>query len=172
MTIGTQPAKRSVPALVAFGLCIVGVLIPAYLTYEHFTDSTTLACSDSGTVNCLKVTTSQWSVIAGVPVAVAGLAFFLAMTLLCASTRWARDTALLRLIRVVAGVVMVLWLVYVEIFKVDAICLRCTGSTTSPCCCSSPSCGGGRANAPIGSRNYDSAVESQTIGGYRGTCVW
>ncbi len=23
--------------------------------------------------------------------------------------------------------VMVLWLVYVEIFKVDAICLRCTG---------------------------------------------
>lgn len=80
-----------------------------------------------GTVNCLKVTTSQWSVIAGVPVAVAGLAFFLAMTLLCAPTRWARDTALLRLIGVVAGMVMVLWLVYVEIFKVDAICLWCTG---------------------------------------------
>lgn len=98
MTIGTQPAKRSVPALVAFGLCIVGVLISAYLTYEHFTDSTTLACSDSGTVNCLKVTTSQWSVIAGVPVAVASLAFFLAMTLVCAPTRWAPDTALLRLI--------------------------------------------------------------------------
>lgn len=83
--------------------------------------------SDSGTVNCLKVTTSQWSVIAGIPVAVAGLAFFLAMTLLCAPTRWARDTALLRLIGVVAGMVMVRWLVYVEIFKVDAICLWCTG---------------------------------------------
>jgi len=73
---------------VAFGLCSVGVLISTYLTYEHFTDSTTLACSDSGTVNCLKVATSLWSVIAGVPVAVAGLAFFLAMTLLCAPTRW------------------------------------------------------------------------------------
>jgi uncharacterized membrane protein len=127
MTIGTQPAKRSVPALVAFGLCIVGVLISAHLTYEHFTDSTTLACSDSGTVNCLKVTTSQWWVIAGVPVVVAGLAFFLAMTLVCAPTRWARDTALLRLIAMIAGMVMVLWLVYVEIFKVDAICLWCTG---------------------------------------------
>jgi len=67
---------------VAFGLCIVGVLIWAYLTYEHLTDSTTLACSDSGTVDCLKLTTSRWSAIAGVPVAVAGLAFFLAMTLL------------------------------------------------------------------------------------------
>lgn len=27
----------------------------------------------------------------------------------------------------IAGMVMVLWLVYVEIFKVDAICLWCTG---------------------------------------------
>jgi uncharacterized membrane protein len=121
------PARPSAPAWVAFGLCIVGVLISAYLTYEHFTGSSTLACSGNGTVNCLKVTTSQWSVIAGVPVAVAGLAFFLAMTLLCAPTRWARDAALPRLVGVVAGMIMVLWLVYVEIFEVDAICLWCTG---------------------------------------------
>lgn len=127
MTLRTAPTRRSVPAWVAFGLCLVGVLISAYLTYEHFTASTTLACSDSGTVNCYKVTTSPWSVIAGVPVAAAGLAFFLAMALLCAPTRWARDTALLRLVGVVAGMVMVLWLVYVEIFEVDAICLWCTG---------------------------------------------
>lgn len=126
-TAAAPARNKSVPALASFGLCILGVLLSAYLTYEHFTGSATLACSGSGTINCLKVTTSSWSVIAGVPVAVAGLAFFLAMTLLCAPTRWAGHTALLRLIGVVAGMVMVLWLVYVEIFEVDAICLWCTG---------------------------------------------
>ncbi|MET3806383.1 putative membrane protein [Nakamurella sp. UYEF19] len=123
----TRPVTRSAPALASFALCLVGLLISAYLTYEHFTDSATLACSDNGAINCLKVTTSQWSEIAGVPVAVAGLAFFLAMTLLCAPTRFTREVGVLRLVGVVVGTVMVLWLVYVEIFKVDAICLWCTG---------------------------------------------
>ncbi|SDP20640.1 Uncharacterized membrane protein [Nakamurella panacisegetis] len=117
---------RSRPQLIAFGLSIAALLISAYLTYEHFTGSTTLACSGTQTVNCLKVTTSQWSVIAGVPVAVAGLAFFVVMTLLCAPTRFAKDVALLRLLGVLIGTASVLWLVYVELFKVDAICLWCT----------------------------------------------
>lgn len=122
-----RPVTRSAPAWTSFALCLVGLLISAYLTYEHFTDSTTLACSDNGAINCLKVTTSQWSEIGGVPVALAGLAFFLAMTVLCAPSRFARDVGLLRLIGVVVGTVMVLWLIYVEIFEVDAICLWCTG---------------------------------------------
>lgn len=122
-----RPATRSTPALASFILALLGVLVSGYLTYEHFTASTTLACSDNGAINCLKVTTSQWSVIAGVPVAVAGLGFFLAMALLCAPTRFAAHVAGLRLIGVVIGTAMVLWLIYVELFKVNAICLWCTG---------------------------------------------
>lgn len=117
---------RPVPAWTAFSLTVAGLLVSAYLTFEHFTDSATLACSENGTVNCLKVTTSKWSEIAGVPVAVAGLAFFVAMALLCAPTRFARDLGLLRVIGAVVGIAMVLWLVYVELFEVDAICLWCT----------------------------------------------
>jgi uncharacterized membrane protein len=49
------------------------------------------------------------------------------MTLLCAPTRFAKDLGMLRLAGVVVGTLMVLWLVYVEIFEVDAICLWCTG---------------------------------------------
>jgi uncharacterized membrane protein len=122
-----RTATRSVPARIAFALCLVGLLLSAYLSYEHFTESATLACSDTGAVNCLKVTTSKWSEIAGVPVAVAGLGYFLAMTLLCAPTRFAADLGLLRLVGVVTGTLMVLWLIYVEIFEVQAICLWCTG---------------------------------------------
>lgn len=122
-----EPRTRSAPAWTAFALTIAGLLVSAYLTFEHFTGSATLACSDNGTVNCLKVTTSKWSEIAGVPVAVAGLAFFAAMALLCAPTRFTRDLGLLRVIGAVVGIAMVLWLVYVELFEVDAICLWCTG---------------------------------------------
>ncbi len=121
-----QPRTRSAPAWTAFSLSVLGVLVSGYLTFEHFTDSATLACSDSGAINCLKVTTSKWSVIAGVPVAVAGLAFFVAMTLLCAPARFARGLGLLRVVGAVVGIAMVLWLVYVELFEVDAICLWCT----------------------------------------------
>ena len=121
-----RPRTRSAPAWTAFTLAVLGLLGSAYLTFEHFTDSATLACSDSGVVNCLKVTTSKWSVIAGVPVAVAGLAFFAAMALLCAPARFARDLGRLRVLGAVVGIAMVLWLVYVELFEVDAICLWCT----------------------------------------------
>jgi uncharacterized membrane protein len=123
----TRPRIRRAPAWTAFTLSVLGVLVSAYLTYEHFTDSATLACSDNGAINCLKVTTSKWSEIAGVPVAVAGLAFFVAMALLCVPARFTRDLGLLRVVGAVVGIVMVLWLVYVELFEVDAICLWCTG---------------------------------------------
>lgn len=126
MTMPERTTTGALPGRLALVLCILGTAISAYLTYEHFTDSTTLACSGTGAVNCLKVTTSRWSEIAGVPVAVAGLAFFLAMTLLCAPTPFVRAVGLLRLVGVVVGTGMVLWLIYVELFEVEAICLWCT----------------------------------------------
>ena len=33
-----------------------GLLVSAYLAYEHFTSSTTLACPETGVVNCAEVT--------------------------------------------------------------------------------------------------------------------
>jgi Vitamin K epoxide reductase family len=71
--------------LASFALAIVGLMISVYLTYEHFTGAATKACLDTGTVNCVKMTTSPWSVIAGIPVAIAALAYYAAMTLLFAA---------------------------------------------------------------------------------------
>ena len=118
---------RPNPAAVAsFTLAIVGLLISAYLTYEHFTGAATLACSDTGAVNCVKVTTSPWSVTAGVPVAVAGMAYYAAMTLLCLPVRGTGILATARVVGAAVGAGAVPWLIYVELFKVDAICLWCT----------------------------------------------
>jgi uncharacterized membrane protein len=106
---------------------IAGLLISIYLTIGHYTTATLLACPESATINCQKVTTSHWSHIRSVPVAVLGLVYFAAMTALCAPIAW-RRTALDR-IRVTAagvGVLSAVCLVWIELFRVNAICLWCT----------------------------------------------
>lgn len=87
-----------------------------------------LACPEGVTINCAKVTSSPYSMILGIPVAALGLGYFLVMTALLTPAAWARrrlDPA--RIVWVVAGVVMVLYLVWVELFQVNALCLWCTG---------------------------------------------
>lgn len=117
---------RSVARWIALAASVVGLAVSTYLTVEHYDSSVSFACPQTATINCEKVTTSSYSVIAGIPVAVLGLAFFVAMTVLLVLSTRDGLTALLRLVGAVVGVVMVLWLVYVELFEVSAICLWCT----------------------------------------------
>jgi uncharacterized membrane protein len=99
------------------------------LTYEHYTGSTSLVCSDKGIVNCLAVTTSSYAKVAGVPVAVLGLVFFAVMLFLQIPAAWKRSEPAIRWARMtwaVAGVATVVYLLYAELFEIDAICLWCT----------------------------------------------
>lgn len=113
----------------SFALSGIGLATSIYLTYEHFTGSTSLLCSEQGAVDCAKVTTSQWSMLAGVPVALLGLLFYLAMTLLTSPPGWRLNARLgdaLRLLATAGGLVFVFYLVWAELFKIHAICLWCT----------------------------------------------
>jgi uncharacterized membrane protein len=103
--------------------------VSAYLTFEHYSASVTLSCPNTGVVNCVKVTTSSYSKLAGVPVALLGLVFFVAMTVLCLPWAWLAGNpwvSRMRLTGAAAGVAMVLYLVWAELFRIDAICLWCT----------------------------------------------
>ncbi|NYJ74169.1 vitamin K epoxide reductase family protein [Allobranchiibius huperziae] len=115
---------------VSLALSVLGLAVSIYLTYEHFTGSSTLACSGSGQVDCLKVTTSQWSKLFGIPVAMLGLLFFVAMTAVCLPPVWRRAPRWVDLARIAAtgvGLVMVFYLIWAEFFRIHAICLWCTG---------------------------------------------
>ena len=118
------------PAAVGSVLALVGFAISGYLTFEHYTSSTSLTCPASGgIVNCFKVTTSQYSEIGGVPVAVLGLVFFAATLALQSPWAWRRYSPTLRTGRLawsVVGVGTAVWLIYAELFRLDAICLWCT----------------------------------------------
>jgi uncharacterized membrane protein len=131
---GTAYRKRErgvppwLPQLIK-ALCILGLIVSAYLTWEAFSGGSTLACPEGETINCAKVTESEWSKLFGIPVAPLGLLFFAGMWWLATPARlrdvrpvWDR----LRLAYVSVGLAMVLYLVWAELFKIGAICLWCT----------------------------------------------
>jgi uncharacterized membrane protein len=128
-----RSVPRSVPRWVmvaSLGLSVLAVGLTSYLTYTHYTDPTALACPDTGVINCTLVTTSSWSRIAGVPVALLGLLWAVAMLALNLPWLWRSPRRWLDLARTalaLAGGAMVLYLVYIELFRISAICLWCTG---------------------------------------------
>lgn len=127
MILTPQPPRWGVIGSLLTAAAGLGVSI--YLTAAHYTATVALACPQTATVNCEKVTTSPQSQFLGMPVAVLGVAYFAAMLALCIPLAWRRPTAVVRWIRALgalAGVGFVAWLIYAELFVIDAICLWCT----------------------------------------------
>jgi uncharacterized membrane protein len=117
------------PWLIGLVLCVAGLAVSIYLTYAHYTSAAVLACPENATINCAKVTTSVYSHILGIPVAVLGLVFFVGMIPLQLPAAWRSRWWPIRYGRLgasIIGVGMILWLVYAELFKINAICLYCT----------------------------------------------
>jgi uncharacterized membrane protein len=131
---------RRVPGWVpvtSLGLSLAAVAIASYLTVAHYTDPAALACPDTGIVNCALVTTSSWSVVLGVPLAVLGLVWAVVMTVLTVPRAWRSGAGWVdgaRLAVSGAGAAMVLYLVYVELFRIGAICLWCTAVHVTAVC--------------------------------------
>ncbi len=114
---------------VTLGIALGASAVSAYLTIAHYTSPAVLACAESGVVNCSRVTTSQQSMFLGVPVALLGLLWSVAMTGLCLPAAWRSRSPLVsysRLWLAVLGVGFVLWLIYAELFIIRALCLWCS----------------------------------------------
>ena len=127
-----DPAERG-PApwlqIATFVLALAGLGVSIYLTIAHFTESKLAGCSESGLVDCSKVTTSPQSYVFGIPVAVLGLAFFVFAVVIMSPWAWRasrREIHLARIASLVVGIGFVLYLVYAELFTIGSICLYCT----------------------------------------------
>lgn len=110
-----------------FILSLIGLAISIYLTVAHFTSSSILACPNTGTINCAKVTTSAQSYFLKIPVAIWGLMFYLYLSLLNSPIGFKRKSLrTLRLISLIIGVLFVLYLISAELLVIGSICLWCT----------------------------------------------
>lgn len=135
LELGASPARvQNWLPRAATAVSVLGAGVAAYLTAAHYTTPALLACSDRGAINCAAVTTSPESTLAGVPVAVAGLAFFAVMAGLNHPRAWRAGgragsaLAAVRLAGAVGGMGFALYLVATELLVIGAICLYCTAA--------------------------------------------
>src|SRR5580658_5334893 len=116
--------------ITTFALCLLGLGLSAYLTYEHFQPTFQGCVTGVSFVNCGKVTTSAESHILGIPVAILGLANYVVMVGLNSPWAWrarVRWVHVVRFVLAIASMFFVLWLIYAEVEIIGAICLYCTG---------------------------------------------
>jgi uncharacterized membrane protein len=125
---GSRLSLRS-PETWAVVLAICGIAVSIYLTAVHFQDSL-LVCS--GVSDCETVQNSKYAKLFGIPVAILGLAMYVA-ALVLAVVRLARDeladrATILLFVMLFAGFLFTAYLTYLELFVIDAICQWCVVS--------------------------------------------
>jgi uncharacterized membrane protein len=105
-------------------LAVIGLAVAAYLTYVHYS-GVKPACTAGQ--SCLKVQTSQWSRLAGVPVALIGLIGY--VTILASLLLPDREeTRLGTLGLTLIGFGFSAYLTYRELFSIHAVCEWCASS--------------------------------------------
>jgi uncharacterized membrane protein len=111
-------------------LALVGFFIALYLWLYKIGVAGELKC---GTGGCETVQMSPWAVVVGVPVAfygVVGYAVLLVVALVGVQPAWLsrRGPTLLLAGLATAGFAFTLWLTYLELFVIHAICRWCVAS--------------------------------------------
>ncbi len=111
-------------------LAILGIGVAAYLSYIEIT-SATAVCGPIG--HCNEVQASPYAKILGIPVAVLGLINYAALIVLWFGVRAKNVTiagwsAVLILAMTVFGVLFSIYLTYVELYLINAVCAWCMTS--------------------------------------------
>jgi uncharacterized membrane protein len=114
--------------LTVFGLCILGFADSGYQVYTHFTGTGLLGCSAHYDA-CVIDQDSVYAYVFGIPVAVLGAAFYAFMIAICSPPAWRSGLPSLRLARLgaaVIGMLFVLYLIYRELISLGHVCEYCT----------------------------------------------
>ncbi|HTZ09095.1 MAG TPA: vitamin K epoxide reductase family protein [Acidimicrobiales bacterium] len=116
-----RPVTVFLLAVAAFGVSM-------YLTVDHFSGVLPY-CSSKGFIDCQAVTTSKYSYLFHVPVALLGLIFYTVSVAANWPPLWRVRSRVLvwgRLALAVGGIGFVLYLVGAELLSIKAICIWCT----------------------------------------------
>jgi uncharacterized membrane protein len=114
--------------LIALALAAAGVVLAGYLTLVHYRKNL-LVC---GVSSCHTVQNSKYALFAGIPVAVLGLALYLALVLLglirLAKPGLSERATIASFALAFAGLLFSGYLTAVELWVIDAICQWCVVS--------------------------------------------
>ena len=116
-------------------LAIAGVAVAGYLSWVALDEEQEAVCAGVG--DCDTVQSSEFSEIAGVPIAVLGLGMYLVLLALLAARRWwsllrggeaPQALASLTFALALGGTLYSAYLTWLELFEIEAICVWCVGS--------------------------------------------
>jgi uncharacterized membrane protein len=108
----------------ALAVAALGIAVAAYLTYVHYAGLQPF-CAGGGH-GCERVQSSSYASVGGIPVAVLGLAGYLAIAAAVAAPGESARLAAAAL--AVVGFGFSAYLTYLELFVIDAICQWCVAS--------------------------------------------
>jgi vitamin-K-epoxide reductase (warfarin-sensitive) len=126
-TNASQGASRGLFLAVAV-LALAGTVISAISLQRHYAKSATEFCDFSQKFSCDIVNRSEYSSLAGIPVAGIGFAGYLALMFLSTLWRSRIETPVRLLAASGAGLAFALYLTYVEAYKLETWCILCLTS--------------------------------------------
>ena len=111
-------------------IAIIGFIDATHLTISHFNGSE-LNCGVNG--GCNTVTTSKWSTIFGLPTALFGSLYYLFIAFMSFYYLQNKKDVVIKILKhlPIAGFLMSLWFVYLQLFVIHAICIYCMGSAAT-----------------------------------------
>ena len=118
---------RSILLLIAI-LALGGVAVSSVSLYHHYGTSQTTYCDFGENFNCDIVNRSIYSTILGIPVALIGVAGYLALIALATFYRNRTETPARLVLASLAGLGFALYLTYVEKFVLATWCILCLSS--------------------------------------------
>lgn len=113
----------------ALALALVGIGVAGYLTWVHYAEVEPVCVGGGG--GCERVQTSEYADLFGIPVAVLGLAGYI--SILLASLGRSEPFRLAAAALALAGAGFSLYLTYLELFVIEAICQWCVASAVLMC---------------------------------------
>lgn len=127
-----QPAVSSSACRFLYGviavLSLAGIIVSAVALQRHYATSATNFCDFSQQFNCDIVNRSEWSTLAGIPVAGIGVAGYLALFFLAAFRKSRAETPNLLLAGSAIGMIFALYLTYIEAHELMTWCILCVTS--------------------------------------------
>lgn len=123
----TQHLK--IAAIIFLAVSALGFLDATYLTIEHYRSSIP-PCTIQG---CEIVLTSEYAKIAGIPVALLGSLYYLALLILSIAYLDSKKMAIIRFVSycTIAGFTASFYFVYLMLFVIKEICQYCLVSATT-----------------------------------------
>jgi len=122
----TVTARRLLLAIAIFAL--LGIAVSSVSLDHHFRKSKTSYCDFGQTFNCDIVNRSEYSTVAGVPVALIGILGYVTLLAFATFYREKAETPGILLASSVAGLAFALYLTYVEKFILSVWCILCLTS--------------------------------------------